>query len=137
MKLEIGGVVFAIVMMSISSLFYIIFGQWLFSKSCGSFRSQVLRRNGHDFVPNSSDCDRCFSRIGGDALLYRSDVPGRNQQRLRSYCSGKGLSETAVLFKHVLRIGLAQPFAGDIDHLSPPAVEPVIAHFNIARSAKV
>ena len=43
-KLEIGGVVFAIVMMSISSLFYIIFGQWLFSKSCGSFRSQVLRR---------------------------------------------------------------------------------------------
>ena len=31
------------------------------------------------------------------------DVPGRNQQGLRSYCSGKGLSETAVLFKHVLR----------------------------------
>lgn len=31
-KLEIGGVVFAIVMMSVSSLFYIIFGQWLFSK---------------------------------------------------------------------------------------------------------
>ena len=41
-KLEIGGVVFAIVMMSISSLFYIIFGQWLFFKSpAATFRSQV------------------------------------------------------------------------------------------------
>ena len=72
-KLEIGGVVFAIVMMSISSLFYIIFGQWLFSK--------VLR-----LVPISGFetgtamisflilpiAIGVFSRIGGDALLYRS-----------------------------------------------------------------
>ena len=60
-------------MMSISSLFYIIFGQWLFSK--------VLR-----LVPISGFetgtamisflilpiAIGVFSRIGGDALLYRS-----------------------------------------------------------------
>ena len=86
-KLEIGGVVFAIVMMSVSSLFYIIFGQWLFSK--------VLR-----LVPIAIGV---FSRIGGDALLYRSMfLEEINKDYVRT-ARAKGLSETAVLFKHVLR----------------------------------
>ena len=103
-KLEIGGVVFAIVMMSVSSLFYIIFGQWLFSK--------VLR-----LVPISGFetgtamisflilpiAIGVFSRIGGDALLYRSMfLEEINKDYVRT-ARAKGLSETAVLFKHVLR----------------------------------
>ena len=86
-KLEIGGVVFAIVMMSVSSLFYIIFGQWLFSK--------VLL-----ILPIAIGV---FSRIGGDALLYRSMfLEEINKDYVRT-ARAKGLSETAVLFKHVLR----------------------------------
>ena len=103
-KLEIGGVVFAIVMMSVSSLFYIIFGQWLFSK--------VLR-----LVPISGFetgtamisflilpiAIGVFSRIGGDALLYRSMfLEEINKDYVRT-ARAKGLSETAVLFKHILR----------------------------------
>lgn len=96
--------VFAIVMMSVSSLFYIIFGQWLFSK--------VLR-----LVPISGFetgtamisflilpiAIGVFSRIGGDALLYRSMfLEEINKDYVRT-ARAKGLSETAVLFKHVLR----------------------------------
>ena len=44
-----------------------------------------------------------FSRIGGDALLYRSMfLEEINKDYVRTARS-KGLSETAVLFKHVLR----------------------------------
>ncbi len=103
-KLEMAGVVFAILMMSISSLFYIIFGQWLFSK--------VLK-----LVPISGFeegaamisflllpiCIGVFARIGGDALLYRSMfLEEINKDYVRTARS-KGLSESAVLFKHVLR----------------------------------
>ena len=91
-------------MMSISSLFYIIFGQWLFSK--------VLR-----LVPISGFetgtamisflilpiAIGVFSRIGSDALLYRSMfLEEINKDYVRT-ARAKGLSETAVLFKHVLR----------------------------------
>ena len=44
-----------------------------------------------------------FSRIGGDALLYRSMfLEEINKDYVRT-ARAKGLSETAVLFKHVLR----------------------------------
>ena len=44
-----------------------------------------------------------FSRIGGDALLYRSMfLEEINKDYVRTARS-KGLSETAVLFRHVLR----------------------------------
>ena len=82
----------------------IIFGQWLFSK--------VLR-----LVPISGFetgtamisflilpiAIGVFSRIGGDALLYRSMfLEEINKDYVRT-ARAKGLSETAVLFKHVLR----------------------------------
>ena len=81
-----------------------VFGQWLFSK--------VLR-----LVPISGFetgtamisflilpiAIGVFSRIGGDALLYRSMfLEEINKDYVRT-ARAKGLSETAVLFKHVLR----------------------------------
>ncbi|MCD8340030.1 MAG: ABC transporter permease [Burkholderiales bacterium] len=103
-KIEISGVVLAVVMMSISSLFYIIFGQWLFSKifklvpisgfETGTAMAAFL------ILPIAIGV---FSRIGGDALLYRSMfLEEINKDYVRTARS-KGLSETAVLFKHVLR----------------------------------
>ncbi len=103
-KIEVGGVVLAVVMMSISSLFYIIFGQWLFSKIL-----KLVPISGYEtgtamvaflILPIAIGV---FSRIGGDALLYRSMfLEEINKDYVRTARS-KGLSETSVLFKHVLR----------------------------------
>ena len=72
-RLEWAGVAFSVLVMSVSGLFYIILGQWLFSRT--------LR-----LVPVSGFADGwamtsflvlpiligVFSRLGSDALLYRS-----------------------------------------------------------------
>ena len=101
---EIAGVVTSIGIMSVSSLFYIILGQWLFSKT--------LR-----WVPVSGFADGwgmtaflllpvaigIFSRLGGDALLYRAlflEEIGRDYVRT---ARAKGAGEWRVLFGHVLR----------------------------------
>ncbi len=101
---EIAGVVTSIGVMSVSSLFYIILGQWLFSKT--------LR-----WVPVSGFADDArmvvflllpvaigiFSRLGGDALLYRAlflEEIGRDYVRT---ARAKGAGEWRVLFCHVLR----------------------------------
>ncbi|GAB1826062.1 ABC transporter permease [Turicimonas muris] len=103
-KLEYGGVILAVVMMSISSLFYIIFGQWLFSKVFKLFPISGFETGTAMItfliLPIAIGV---FSRIGGDALLYRSMfLEEINKDYVRTARS-KGLSETAVLFKHVLR----------------------------------
>ena len=101
---ETAGVVTSIGIMSVSSLFYIILGQWLFSKT--------LR-----WVPVSGFADGwgmtvflllpvaigIFSRLGGDALLYRAlflEEVGRDYVRT---ARAKGAGEWRVLFGHVLR----------------------------------
>ncbi len=103
-KLESGGLVLCIVLMSVSSLFYIILGQWLFAK--------VLR-----LVPVSGYADGwhmavflilpvaigILARTGGDTLLYRTmflEEIGKDYVRT---ARAKGLPESRVLFVHVLR----------------------------------
>ena len=106
-KIDFWGVVACVLMLSISSLFYIIVGQFMFSR--------VLR-----LVPISGyapglDAVRflalpillsLFSRLGGEARLYRAmflEEIGRDYVRT---ARAKGLSEPQVLFKHVLRNAL-------------------------------
>ena len=103
-RLEWMGVAFSVAVMSVSSLFYIIFGQWLFSKT--------LR-----LVPVSGFMDGfamtaflilpvaigVFSRLGSDALLYRSmflEEIGKDYVRT---AKAKGAGAWRVLFNHVLR----------------------------------
>ena len=105
--LELWGVALAVFLMSISGLFYIIVGQYLFSK--------LLR-----LVPVSGFAGGLdlfvflvlpvgigiFSRLGGEALFYRTmflEEIGRDYVRT---ARSKGLSETVVLFRHVLRNAL-------------------------------
>ena len=105
--LDFWGVVLCVVMLSISSLFYIIVGQFLFSR--------VLR-----LVPISGyapglDAVRflllpiflsLLSRLGGESRLYRAmflEEIGKDYVRT---ARAKGLSELRVLGRHVLRNAL-------------------------------
>ena len=103
-RMEKWGLVACILMMSVSSLFYIIFGQWLFAK--------ILR-----LVPISGFSDGwhaavflllpvaigILSRTGTDTLLYRTmflEEIGKDYVRA---AKARGLSQGRVMFVHVLR----------------------------------
>lgn len=103
-KVETVGIVTAVVLMSVSSLFYIIFGQWLFSKVLKLFPISGFE-SGAAMVSFLAlpVAIGVFSRIGGDCLLYRSMfLEEINKDYVRTARS-KGLSEGAVLLRHVLR----------------------------------
>lgn len=103
-KVETAGIVTAVVLMSVSSLFYIIFGQWLFSKVLKLFPISGFE-SGAAMVSFLAlpVAIGVFSRIGGDCLLYRSMfLEEINKDYVRTARS-KGLSEGAVLLRHVLR----------------------------------
>lgn len=106
-RIDFWGVVLCVLMLSISSLFYIIVGQYLFSR--------VLR-----LVPISGfaaglDAVRfltlpillsLLSRLGSESRLYRAmflEEVGKDYVRT---ARAKGLSEQVVLFRHVLRNAL-------------------------------
>lgn len=106
-KLDLWGVVLCVLMLSISSLFYIIVGQYLFSR--------MLK-----LVPISGyvaglDLVRflilpvilsALSRLGAESRLYRAmflEEIGKDYVRT---ARAKGLSETVVMFRHVLRNAL-------------------------------
>ncbi len=103
-KLDFWGVVLCVLMLSISSLFYIIVGQFLFSKL---FRLAPISgfANGLDaakflVLPIGLSL---LARLGGEARLYRAmflEEVGKDYVRT---ARAKGLSELAVLFRHVLR----------------------------------
>jgi peptide/nickel transport system permease protein len=103
-KWETGGIVLAVVMMSVSSLFYIIFGQWAFAKVMKIFPisgfSEGFAMVSFLALPVVVGV---ISRIGGDSLLYRSMfLEELNKDYVRT-ARAKGLSEERVLLTHVLR----------------------------------
>ncbi|MCY7316452.1 MAG: ABC transporter permease [Rubrivivax sp.] len=106
-RLDFWGVVSCVLMLSISSLFYIIVGQYLFSR--------VLK-----LVPISGYAPgldaikflvlpiglSLIARLGGEARLYRAmflEEIGKDYVRT---ARAKGLGEAAVMFRHVLRNAL-------------------------------
>jgi len=116
--LDFYGVVLCVVLLSISSLFYIIAGQWLFAK--------VLR-----WVPYSGFIDGwasvrflalpvlvgIVSRLGGEARFYRTlflEEAGKDYVRT---ARAKGLAEHVVLFRHVLRNALLPILTGTVSAL--------------------
>lgn len=102
--LDLTGVIFCIILMSISSLFYIIGGQYIFGK--------VLR-----LVPISGYDDglqalkfillpvvvAVIGELGSGARWYRSLFLEEINKDYVKTARAKGLSERAVLFKHVLK----------------------------------
>jgi peptide/nickel transport system permease protein len=105
--IDFWGVVLCVVMLSISSLFYIIVGQFFFSRV---FKLLPISgfSGGYDILkflilPVMLSM---LARLGGDARLNRAmflEEIGKDYVRT---ARAKGLSETVVLFKHVLRNAL-------------------------------
>ncbi len=106
-RLDFWGVVSCVLMLSISSLFYIIVGQYLFSR--------VLKLSPISGYAPGLDAVKflllpiglsLIARIGGEARLYRAmflEEIGKDYVRT---ARAKGLAEQVVLFRHVLRNAL-------------------------------
>jgi peptide/nickel transport system permease protein len=114
-RLDFSGVVLCVVLLSISGLFYIIAGQWLFAK--------ILR-----WVPYSGYIDGwgslrflvlpvlvgIISGLGAQARFYRTlflEEAGKDYVRT---ARAKGLSERVVLFRHVLRNAMLPILTGTV-----------------------
>lgn len=106
-RIDFWGVVVCVLMLSISSLFYIIVGQFFFSRL---FR--LVPING--YAPGLDAVKflllpivlSLLSRLGSEARLYRAmflEEIGKDYVRT---ARAKGLSEQIVLFRHVLRNAL-------------------------------
>jgi peptide/nickel transport system permease protein len=106
-KLDFWGVVSCVIMLSISSLFYIIVGQFLFSRvfklSPISGYAPGLDAVKFLLLPVGLSL---IARLGGEARLYRAmflEEIGKDYVRT---ARAKGLAESAVMFRHVLRNAL-------------------------------
>ena len=106
-RLDFWGVVTCVLMLSISSLFYIIVGQFLFSR--------VLKLAPISGYAPGLDAIKflvlpillsLISRVGGEARLYRAMFLEETSKDYVRTARAKGLSEQAVLWRHVLRNAL-------------------------------
>ncbi len=117
-RLDLWGVVLCVVMLSISGLFYIIAGQWLFAK--------VLRLVPYSGFMEGIDMVKflalpvlvaIITRLGPEARFYRSiflEEIGKDYVRT---ARAKGLSERVVLFGHVLRNAMLPILTGTVSAL--------------------
>ncbi|MGB4010274.1 MAG: ABC transporter permease [Zwartia sp.] len=117
-RLDFWGVVLCVLMLSISGLFYIIAGQWLFSK--------LLRLVPYSGFAWGWDAVKflalpilvaIISRLGPEARFYRSlflEEIGKDYVRT---ARARGLSERVVLFKHVLRNAMLPILTGTVSAL--------------------
>jgi len=106
-RIDFWGVVLCVLMLSISSLFYIIVGQLMFSRMLHLVPMSGWA-GGLDAVKFLMlPLGLCLlSRLGGEARLYRAmflEEIGKDYVRT---ARAKGLSETVVLFRHVLKNAL-------------------------------
>lgn len=106
-RIDFWGVVLCVLMLSISSLFYIIVGQFLFSR--------VMRLVPIAGYSGGLDAARflilpimlsLLSRLGGEARLYRAMLLEEIGKDYVRTARAKGLAEHVVLFRHVLRNAL-------------------------------
>ena len=106
-RLDLWGVVACVLMLSISSLFYIIVGQYFFSR--------VLRLAPISGYVGGWDVVKflvlpiglsLIARLGGEARLYRAMLLEEMGKDYVRTARAKGLSETVVLYRHVLRNAL-------------------------------
>ncbi len=102
--LDLGGVVFCIVLMSISSMFYIIGGQFLFGKVL-----RLVPISGYDSGLNAIKfivlpiIVSIISGVGSGGRWYRTLFLEEMSKDYVKTARAKGLSEVAVLFRHVLK----------------------------------
>ncbi|WP_233235554.1 ABC transporter permease [Bordetella sp. LUAb4] len=117
-RLDFWGVVLCVVLLSISGLFYIIAGQWVFSKT--------LRLVPYSGYAGGLDMIKflalpvvvaVISRLGAEARFYRTlflEEIGKDYVRT---ARAKGLTENVVLFRHVLRNAMLPILTGTVSAL--------------------
>jgi peptide/nickel transport system permease protein len=102
--LEFGAIVLCIIIMSISSLFYIIGGQFIMGKLL-----MLVPISGYDTGVNAFKflilpvLISVISGVGAGARWYRTLFLEEIEQDYVRTARAKGLTETQVLFKHVLK----------------------------------
>ncbi len=106
-RLDFWGVVSCVLMLSISSLFYIIVGQYLFSRvlKLAPISGYAAGLDALKFLLLPIGLS-LLARLGGEARLYRAmflEEIGKDYVRT---ARAKGLAEPAVLYRHVLRNAL-------------------------------
>jgi peptide/nickel transport system permease protein len=117
-RLDFWGVVLCVVLLSISGLFYIIAGQWVFSK--------MLMLVPYSGYAGGLDMIKFLalpvlvavvSRLGPEARFYRTlflEEIGKDYVRT---ARAKGLTENVVLFRHVLRNAMLPILTGTISSI--------------------
>ncbi|MBL8485388.1 MAG: ABC transporter permease, partial [Rhodocyclaceae bacterium] len=111
--LDVGGVVLCVVAMSVSGLFYIIGGQFLVSKiwHLAPISGYATGLDASRFVALPVLIG-VVSGIGSSARFYRTlFLDEINRDYVRT-ARAKGLSELAVLFRHVLKNGMIPILTG-------------------------
>lgn len=112
-RFDFYGVVLCVILLSISSLFYIIAGQWLFAK--------VLRWVPYSGWGEGVDTLRflllpvvigILSRLGAEARFFRSLFLEEAAKDYIRTARSKGLSEIVVLYRHLLRNALLPILTG-------------------------
>ncbi|HLL11766.1 MAG TPA: ABC transporter permease [Rubrivivax sp.] len=106
-RLDFWGVVACVLMLSISSLFYIIVGQFLFSRvlKLAPISGYAAGLDVIKFLALPIGLS-LIARLGAEARLYRAmflEETGKDYVRT---ARAKGLTETAVMVRHVLRNAL-------------------------------
>lgn len=107
-KLDLAGIVFAVVLMSIPAMVYVIFGQWLFAVVLKYFPAFGFSMDGFGmvrflFLPVAI---LALIGLGGDVRLYREIFLEESRQDYVRTAYAKGLPAGQVLFKHVLKNGM-------------------------------
>lgn len=94
-----------VTMMSISSLAYILFGQWFFAFKLGLFEISGYEFGFPDFVPYVilPILIWVMLGLGPDVRFYRTIILDEIYQDYVRTARAKGLGEKVIMFKHVLK----------------------------------
>lgn len=100
-----GAVFVCVALMSISSLVYILVGQWFFAFHLGLFEISGFEEGFPDFVPYVvlPIIIMVILGVGPDVRFYRTVMLDEIYQDYVRTARSKGLSEKVIMFKHVLK----------------------------------
>jgi len=114
-RLDFWGVVLCVVLLSISSLFYIIAGQWLFAKTLRlvpysgfMWGWEVVKFLALPVIIG------IVARLGPEARFYRTLFLEEISKDYVRTARAKGLAERVVLFRHVLRNAMLPILTGTV-----------------------
>ncbi len=98
-------VFFCVLLMSVTSLAYILFGQWFFAYKLGWFEISGYESGFPNFIPYVvlPIIIWIILSIGPDVRFYRTVMLDEIYQDYVRTAKAKGLSERVILFKHVLK----------------------------------